>query len=85
MTSPGSSIVSTNSASIAVRGTASDNSGVVNVTWQNTLSGAQGIAEGTSEWTASVIPLYPGTNTIVVRAFDAAGNSGWRSLTVTRR
>jgi hypothetical protein len=25
-----------------------------------------------------------GTNTITIRAYDAAGNSGWRSVTVTR-
>ncbi|MDQ6664507.1 MAG: matrixin family metalloprotease [Acidobacteriota bacterium] len=85
VTSPNTTIVSTNSATISVRGTASDNAGVVNVTWLNALGGSQGIASGTDEWTASGIPLYPGTNTIIVRAFNAAGNSSWRSLTVIRK
>lgn len=85
VTSPSTTILSTNSATIDVRGTASDNVGVVNVTWRNALGGSEGIASGTNEWTASGIPLYPGTNMIVVRAFNAAGNSGWRSLTVIRR
>ncbi|MDQ6708570.1 MAG: matrixin family metalloprotease, partial [Acidobacteriota bacterium] len=85
VTSPSLTIVSTNLATIAVRGTASDNAGVVNVTWLNALGGSQGIASGTNEWTASGIPLYPGTNTIILRAFNAAGNSSWRSLTVIRR
>ena len=29
--------------------------------------------------------LFIGTNSIVVRARDLAGNTGWRSVTVTRR
>jgi hypothetical protein len=35
-------------------------------------------------WTAS-IPLSSGTNTIVFKAFDAAGNFAWRSATVVHR
>jgi hypothetical protein len=31
------------------------------------------------------MPLYVGTNTITIRAYDAAGNSGWRAVTVVRR
>jgi hypothetical protein len=26
-----------------------------------------------------------GTNTVTVRAYDAAGNSSWRAITVVRR
>ncbi len=84
ITSPGLTIISTNSAVITVRGTASDNTGVVKVSWSNSPGGTQGTAVGTMDWTADV-PLHPGTNTVSLSAFDAAGNSRLRSLTVVRR
>jgi hypothetical protein len=31
------------------------------------------------------VPLFIGTNSIVVRARDLVGNTGWRSVTVTRK
>ena len=84
ITSPGFTISSTSAATITVRGTAGDNVGVVRVTWQNSPGGAHGVADGTTDWTAAGIPLTPGTNTLILRAFDAAGNTRWRSLTVVR-
>jgi matrixin len=82
--SPASTNVSTSATSIAVSGTASDNTGVVKVTWTSS-TGASGIASGTTNWSVASIPLYIGTTTIVVRASDAAGNTSWRSIVVTRR
>jgi hypothetical protein len=70
-------------ATVQVRGTASDNVGVVKITWE-TNTGRTGVAQGTARWTADV-PVITGINTIVVRAFDAAGNTSWRSVVVTRR
>lgn len=83
ITSPAATSVLTYAASIKLTGTASDNVGVVSVTW-TTSTGKSGTATGTTNWTADV-PLYIGTNSIVVRARDLAGNTGWRSVTVTRR
>jgi hypothetical protein len=80
--SPSSTIVQTNQTAITLAGAASDNVGVAKVVWQNTILGS-GTATGTTNWTAA-IPIYPGTNTLIVRAFDAAGNSTWRSVTVVR-
>ena len=81
--SPGYTIVSTSLASLVVSGTASDNVGVASVRW--TIStGASGSASGTTAWSAAV-PLLLGTNTVTVRAYDAAGNSSWRAITVVRR
>lgn len=80
--SPSYSIVSTSNASITVSGTASDNLAVASVKW-STSFGSTGIAVGTTSWSAT-IPLLIGTNTITLRAYDAAGNSGWRALTVVR-
>ncbi len=79
--SPAMTIVQTNQASIPVSGTASATA--AKVTWQNGPLGT-GVATGISNWTANV-PLLTGTNTVIVKAIDAAGNSAWRSLTVVRR
>jgi hypothetical protein len=82
--SPASTSVLTTSAVIRVQGTAADNVGVTQVTWSSSFN-RSGVATGTASWSTGDVPLLRGTNTIVVRAFDAAGNSGWRSITVTRR
>jgi hypothetical protein len=84
ITSPASSSVLAYSATIRLAGTASDNVGVVAVTWSTSFN-KSGTATGTSYWNTGDIPLLVGTNTIVVRARDAAGNTSWRSVTVTRR
>ncbi len=83
ITVPGTSIVSTSSASLTVSGTASDAAGLSQVTW-STSNGDAGVAAGTTSWRASV-PLLVGDTVIVIRAYDAAGNSAWRSLTAVRQ
>jgi hypothetical protein len=80
--SPGATSISTTSATIAFSGTASDNVGVTSVTWSTNM-GQSGTASGTGSWSAS-IPLIVGSNAVTVRAYDAAGNSSWRSVVVTR-
>jgi hypothetical protein len=81
--SPGLTMVATSSASIAVSGTASDNIGVVAVKWTTSTGGA-GSASGTTNWSASV-PLLVGNNVVTILAYDAAGNSAWRAITVVRQ
>jgi hypothetical protein len=68
---------------VALNGTASDNVAVVSVKWSNS-TGDSGVASGTTAWSATV-PLLTGTNVVTIRAYDAAGNSGWRTVTVVRR
>jgi len=80
--SPGFSMVSTASATISLSGMASDNVGVSSVQW-STSTGGSGTANGTTSWSA-VVPLLVGNNTVTVRAYDAAGNSSWRAVTVVR-
>jgi hypothetical protein len=75
-------MVSTTASSLAVRGTAGDNVGVAAVEW-SVSTGSSGTAAGTSSWSANV-PLLVGTNVIIVRAYDRAGNAGWRAVTVVR-
>ncbi len=80
--SPGFTITSTTASTIAVSGTASDNIAVTAVKWASS-TGVAGTASGTASWSANV-PLLVGTNVITLRAYDAAGNSAWRALTVVR-
>lgn len=82
--SPASTNFSTSGATISLRGTAQDNTEVTEVRW-STSGGASGKAPGTTFWGPVAVPLLIGANTITIRAYDAAGNSNWRSLTVTRR
>jgi YD repeat-containing protein len=83
ITSPTTSSSYTNtSAAINLSGTASDNTGVTLVTWQN-YSGGIGVASGTNSWSVTGIPLKAGANYIFVTAYDAAGNSTYATLTVT--
>jgi hypothetical protein len=81
ITSPSLSIVSTSLDTITLSGTAS--AAITAVAWTNS-TGSSGNARGAATWTAPDIPLLVGTNTITVRAYDAAGNSAWRTVTVVR-
>jgi hypothetical protein len=82
VSSPIGTTVTTTASTIDVKGIASDNVGVTKVTWQ--CGAVSGTASGTTAWTASAIPLLVGDNTIIVRAWDAAANSAWRSVLVIR-
>src|SRR5204862_484287 len=84
ITYPGSSIIATSASAISLQGFAADNVGVTSVTWKTSI-GASGRAIGTMNWVAGSIPLLYGSNVVTIRAFDAAGNSSWRSVTVVRR
>jgi len=80
---PATNNIRTTLPAITLRGTASDNIAVVRVTW-STNAGREGTADGVHNWHTEPIPLLVGFNLITVRAFDAAGNSAWRSVMVTR-
>jgi hypothetical protein len=84
ITYPGSTILATGADTIAFRGMAADNVGVTSVTWSNS-TGSAGDATGTVTWVANGIPLQQGNNVITIRAFDAAGNSAWRTVMVVRQ
>ena len=82
--SPANTTISTSATSIVVTGTASDNVGVAKVTWTSSTGGS-GTASGTTSWNSGPISLYVGTTTVVIHASDAAGNTSWRSLVITRK
>lgn len=70
------------SSSLALGGVASDNAGLMQVTWANDRGGA-GTASGTTSWAVPAVALQDGTNVITVTAWDASGNQATDVLTVT--
>ena len=81
ITYPSSVPINVVSPTMHLIGTASDNLGVVLVTWTNNL-GASDICSGTTNWFTSEIPLQPGTNFISIAAYNALGISTVSTLTV---
>lgn len=77
----GSTYTATSSA-LSLSGSASDNVGVTQVSWSNSLGGS-GTASGTASWSVNSVTLLNGTNTITVTARDAAGNTAANTLTVS--
>ena len=83
ITSPASSVATVNAATVSLAGTATGGAGISKVTWQ-TSTGSAGTATGTTHWIATAVPLLKGTNTLVIRAYDATGNNAWAALVVIR-
>lgn len=82
--SPSLTTLTTAAATITITGTASDNVAVSEVNWTGP-GGRSGLATGASQWQIPDLPLVPGINVIIVRAYDGAGNMSWRSLVITRQ
>ncbi len=72
----------TGTATVALRGTATDN--VTQVTWSSD-SGSSGVAVGTGTWAISSIGLREGINKITLTGQDANGRTDRHVLTVTYR
>jgi len=71
----------TTQSSINMTGTAP--SVVTRVVWENSATGARGVASGTTSWAIAYIPLRAGTNLIDITAYDGAGNPSTDRLLVT--
>ena len=82
--SPAGTSVATRQASTRIAGTAADNTDVAEIRW-TTNTGQAGTASGRTSWTIDAVPLAVGNNVITVRAYDTAGNSGWKTIAVTRQ
>jgi len=78
---PATSSFSTAQPFVTLSGTAVDDVGVTLVEWSNGNS-LRGVAAGTSAWSV-VVPLRSGTNTVTLRARDAAGRSATKSVRVS--
>ena len=74
---------STTATTTSISGTASDPSGIAQVTWQSN-SGATGTATGTTNWSVPSVNLYAGQNVILIRAFSNSGSTQWTSVEITR-
>jgi hypothetical protein len=74
-------IFDTDQENFSLSGNASDNIGIASIRWEN-ATGQNGIAEGTTSWTAKGLRLSEGRNVITIRALDASGNEGVDRLTV---
>ncbi len=72
----------TQSASIDIAGSASDDRGLQQVTW-TTSNGDSGVASGTTNWSVQGLALAEGTNNITFTATDNAGNTASDTLVVT--
>ena len=77
------SAYSTGSNSLDLAGDASDNLGVVQVSWVNNQGGSGQAVITAAGWSMSGVSLVPADNIITVTAYDAAGNSSSAGLTVT--
>lgn len=73
ITDPDAGFVFVRRSKITLRGTASDDTDVVRVVWENDRGGS-GQATGTSGWEIVDLKLSRWFNTITVTAYDAAGN-----------
>ncbi|MEP6716649.1 MAG: matrixin family metalloprotease, partial [Terriglobia bacterium] len=83
ITSPSSATTTATGATIAIAGTAVGGQGIAKISWQ-TSGGATGTGAGASPWLVAGVPLLVGSNTILVRAYDQKGNSGWSTVVVVR-
>lgn len=82
VTSPMNGIATT-ASSMAIAGTASDPSGIAQVTWVSN-SGGSGTATGTTSWSIPSVALYAGDNLILVYALSNSGSTQWNSVEITR-
>ena len=71
----------TTNASVVLSGTASDSSGIKQVTWA-TSSGTSGLTVGTSYWNAASIQLTAATTQIAVTALAGDGQTASQSIQV---
>jgi len=67
---------------IHISGTATDDTGVVSVVWEN-QEGDTGTCTGTDSWSSSQVILVEGENLVCVTAVDSAGNVGASSVLIT--
>jgi hypothetical protein len=69
------------SSSVSLTGVASDDFGVVRVTW-STDKGQVGVAVGTTTWSIPSVSVPLGTTVVTVTAHDSSGNTSNLTLTV---
>lgn len=79
----GNATYATNSSTMTLSGSNSDNVGVTIVTWLNSRGGSGTATISGTNWSAPSIALQEGSNIITVTARDASNNTATTTLTVT--
>ena len=74
VTDPSRSFLFVYTSRLTIKGVATDNAGIDRIEWSNSGTRSSGVADGTSAWQATNIPLRRWNNKITITAFDAAGN-----------
>ena len=75
--------ITTTTATVRVRGTATHVSGIQSVNWRNARTGASGLAAGTGSWDLALVILQAGANAISVEVKARDGSTASRTITVT--
>lgn len=70
------------SSTITISGTASDNKEIANIKWKDS-HGNSGTALGTTEWTIRDVSLQNGDNVFTITAYDEADNSTSAEIMIT--
>ncbi len=70
-------------SAVSLAGVARDGGSLMGVTWENHRGGS-GVATGGEEWFITEVPLEPGSNVILLKATDAAGNDSRQEIVVIR-
>jgi hypothetical protein len=81
---PAQDYTQVNTRRINITGTATDNTTVSRVVWV-TDRGRSGSARGTESWHINRLLLHRGTNTCTITAYDTAGNSQSKTITIDLR
>jgi hypothetical protein len=76
-------LFTTTNETVALAGTASDDTGIADVTWTSSRGGG-GTALGTTSWSVASVTLLVGTNVLTVTAQDTGSATGSDSITVVR-
>lgn len=82
ITSPATNPVTVPVTPTVISGYATDNVGVVLVTYQLN-GGTETPCFGTASWATPALTLDAGANTVIIKAYDAAGNTDTETLTIT--
>jgi hypothetical protein len=81
ITSPTTEPYTTTNSTVAISGTASDDTGVTEISWSNNRGGT-GSVNGLTNWSYNGVPLEPGENIITVTAVDGANKTSADNVTV---
>lgn len=74
-------IYNTINPKITIAGSASDDTGIIKLEWENTAGGS-GICSGTNSWSSGEITLLDGNNTFTITATDKANRTTKENLLV---